>query len=88
MKRSIQLLVLTVLLSGVQLASANVMSTFPADAEASYNLPAIESYAERHARMQSSEQAGVWASARSEPVLSLRAMAISMTQARLGARGS
>jgi hypothetical protein len=50
MKRSIQLLVLSVLISSVQLASASVVSTFPADAEASHNLPAIESYADRHAR--------------------------------------
>jgi hypothetical protein len=50
MKRSIQLLVLSVLASSVQLSNAHVVSTFPSDAEASYNLPAIESYAERHAR--------------------------------------
>ena len=45
MKRK-ALLVLSVLMFGVQAASA---STFPADAEASYDLPAIQTYAERHA---------------------------------------
>jgi hypothetical protein len=50
MKRTIQVLVLSVLASAVQLANASVVSSFPADAEATYNLPALESYAERHAR--------------------------------------
>jgi hypothetical protein len=46
MKRT-QLLVLSVLALGLQgVAQA---SPFPADAEASYNLPAISSYAEQHA---------------------------------------
>jgi hypothetical protein len=46
MKRT-QFLVLSVLALGLQgVAQA---SPFPADAEASYNLPAISSYAEQHA---------------------------------------
>ena len=45
MKRT-QLLVLSVLALGLQgVAQAG---TFPADAEASYNLPAIESYSDQH----------------------------------------
>ena len=47
MKRT-QLFVLSVL--AVSLHGAAQANPFPADAEASYNLPAIESYAERHAR--------------------------------------
>ncbi len=43
MNRKAQLLVLSVLMFGVQVASAN---TFPADAEASYDLPALSSYAD------------------------------------------
>jgi hypothetical protein len=55
MKRT-QLLVLSVLALGLQgVAQA---SPFPADAEASYNLPAKSSYAEQHA-------GGTWTSAQS-----------------------
>ena len=51
MKRN-QLLVLSVLMFGVQsVASANTESPYPADAEASYNLPAIESSAAAQTRM-------------------------------------
>ena len=61
MKRKIQLLVLSsVLMLGVQNA-AIAMSTdspYPVDAEASFNLPAIESHAERSAR--SSESSEAW----------------------------
>ena len=42
MNRKAQLLVLSVLMFGVQAASAR---TFPADAEASYDLPAPATYA-------------------------------------------
>lgn len=60
MKRIIQAVCLTALLAAVQSASAivrdrhdwmpssQVESTYPADAEASFNLPALESYADRH----------------------------------------
>jgi len=52
MKRTMKLLAMSVLMFGVQHAavSAGIDSPFPADAEASYDLPAIESYAERVAR--------------------------------------
>jgi hypothetical protein len=46
MKRSAQLMVLSVLAFGMSFAQASV---FPADAEASYNLPALETYADRNA---------------------------------------
>ena len=46
MKRKTQLLVLSVVMFGVQsVASATTESPYPADAEASHNLPAIETYA-------------------------------------------
>lgn len=48
MKRT-QLFVMSVLALGLQgIAQA---TPFPADAEASYNMPAADSYAERHARL-------------------------------------
>jgi hypothetical protein len=53
MKRN-QVLLLSLLALGVSgnaLAEGVQASTFPADAEASYDLQAIETYAERHARM-------------------------------------
>ena len=54
MKRTTQLLVMSVLMFGVQHAALAepAESPFPADSsEEAYNLPAIESYAERQARM-------------------------------------
>ena len=58
MKRN-HLLVLAVLVLGVQGAVAQA-SPFPADAEASYSLPALETYAERYARIgEASESWGV-----------------------------
>ena len=42
-----QMLVLSVLTFGLQGGVAQ--ATYPADAEASFSLPALESYAERHA---------------------------------------
>ena len=54
MKRN-QLLVLSVLVFGLQgVAQA---SPYPADAEASFDLPAIESYAERQARLGNGSEA-------------------------------
>ena len=47
MKR-MQLLAVSVLALGLGVAHAN---PFPADAEASYHLPALDSYAEQRARM-------------------------------------
>jgi hypothetical protein len=49
MKRNAQLLVLSALVLGLQ--NAALASSFPADAEASYDLAAIETSAERQARM-------------------------------------
>ena len=55
MKRNL-LLVLSVMAFGLQgVAQA---SPYPADAEASFHLPALDSYAERHARM--GESADAW----------------------------
>jgi hypothetical protein len=53
MKRNL-LLLLSVLTLGI---SGNVLATFPADAEASYHLPALDTYADRHARMGESPAA-------------------------------
>ena len=47
MKR-IQLLVLSALVAGLQASAAQ--AAFPSDAEASYDLPALETYADRMAR--------------------------------------
>ena len=49
MKRT-QLLVLSALVAGLQIAVAQA-SVFPADAEASHDLPALETYADRMARI-------------------------------------
>ena len=57
MKRK-QLLVLSALVAGLQIQVAQ--AAFPTDAEASYDLPAIESYAERMARGGDSGGAEVW----------------------------
>ena len=56
MKRKL-LLVASILALGLQSGFLQA-SPFPSDAEASYDLPAIESYAERHARM--GETPDVW----------------------------
>ena len=56
MKRN-QLLLLSVLTFGMQVVAQ--ATPFPADAEASYNLPALDSYAEQHARMGDSPAWGV-----------------------------
>jgi hypothetical protein len=68
MKRKIQLLVLSsVLILGVQnVAIAMSTSPYPADAEASFSLPAIESHAERSAR--SGESAEAWGVSKREAV--------------------
>ncbi len=55
MKR-IQLLAVSVLALGLGVAQA---TPFPADAEASYHLPALDSYAEQQARMGDSPAWGV-----------------------------
>ena len=55
MKR-IQLLVLSALVAGLQASAAQ--ATFPADAEASYDLPAIQTYADRMAGIGNSGE--VW----------------------------
>ena len=63
MKR-IQLLVLSALVAGLQ-ASA-VQATFPSDAEASYDLPALETYADRMARIGDTSGAETWGVSRRE----------------------
>ena len=52
-----QLLVLSVLALGLQSVAQG--NPFPADAEASYHLPALDSYAEQQARMGDSPAWGV-----------------------------
>ena len=61
MKRTAQLLTMSVLMFGVQhvAMSASNDSGFPADAEASYNLMHADSYAERHARGEGGASWGV-----------------------------
>ena len=54
-----QLLVLSALVAGLQIAVAQA-SPFPADAEQSYDLPAIESYTERMARNGDTSGSEVW----------------------------
>lgn len=49
--------VLSFIALGLQSAAVQA-SPFPADAEASYNLPALETHADRHARM--GEASAVW----------------------------
>ena len=56
--KSIKLVVLSALVAGLQGSVAQ--ATFPSDAEASYDLPAIESYAERMARAGDTSGADVW----------------------------
>ena len=57
MKR-MQLLALSALVAGLQVSVAQ--ATFPSDAEASYDLPALETYADRMARIGDSNVAEVW----------------------------
>ena len=70
MNRKSQLLVLFVLMFGAQgvAMSANT-STFPADAEADYGLPALETYADRQARLGNGGSDVSWGvSKREQPV--------------------
>jgi hypothetical protein len=58
MKRS-QLLLLSILAIGLPGGAGLVRAeTYPADAEARYDLPALETYADRHARR--GDQTEVW----------------------------
>ena len=57
MKR-IQLLVLSALVAGLQASAAQ--ATFPSDAEASHDLPALETYADRMTRIGNTDGAEVW----------------------------
>lgn len=60
MKTKTQLLVLSVLLAASQtLATSAGASPYPADAEASFDLPALETYADRQARTGDSASWGV-----------------------------
>ena len=56
-----KLLVLSALALAAQVFSGNALANdgFPSDAEASYDLPALETYADRHARLGTSEAWGV-----------------------------
>ena len=63
MKRT-QLLVLSALVAGLQMSVAQ--ASFPSDAEASYDLPAIETYADRMARIGDSSGSEVWGVSRRE----------------------
>ena len=56
--KNVKLLVLSALVAGLQVSVAQ--ATFPSDAEASYNLPAIESYAERMVRVGDTSGAEAW----------------------------
>lgn len=56
--KSIKLVVLSALVAGLQVPAAQ--AAFPSDADASYDLPAIESYAERMARNGDANGAEVW----------------------------
>ena len=61
MKSKAQFAVLSVLLLAVSgAASANTESVFPSDAEASYDLPALDTYADRMARAGIGEPSEVW----------------------------
>jgi hypothetical protein len=62
MKRTMQLAVLSSLVFAVQGAvAANMEQPYPADAEASYTLPASDSYAERMARAgRADEEPQAW----------------------------
>ena len=68
MKRNIKVLVFSVLMFGLQGAalSATNDSPYPADAEASYNIPAKETYADRQARI--GDSAEVWGVSKREQV--------------------
>jgi hypothetical protein len=52
-----QLVLFSVLALGVQGAA---QATYPSEAKESYDLPALESYAERHARMGDGDSAPAW----------------------------
>lgn len=56
MKRT-QLLVLSALVAGLQVTAAQ--ATFPADGEDPHNLPALETYADRMARIGSGDEVAV-----------------------------
>ena len=61
MNRKLQAAVLSVVLFAVQgAASANADSPYRADAEASYNLPAKDTYADQHARNGMSAESDQW----------------------------
>ena len=63
--KSIKLVVLSALVAGLQVSVAH--AAFPSDAEASFDLPAIESYAERMARLGDTTGAEVWGVSRRDP---------------------
>ena len=56
--KHVKLLVLSALVAGLQVSVAH--ATFPSDAEASYNLPAKQSYAERMAAAGDTTGAEAW----------------------------
>ena len=68
MKSNIKVLVFSVLMFGLQgvALSATNDSPYPADAEASYNIPSKETYADRYAAMGDSSE--VWGVSKREQV--------------------
>ena len=56
--KNVKLLVLSALVAGLQVSVAQ--AAFPSDAEASYDLPAIQSYAERMASLGDTTGAEAW----------------------------
>jgi len=60
--KHVQIAVVSVLLFAAQGAaySGGMESPFPSDAEASYSLPALDTYADMQARNGGSEQSEVW----------------------------
>ena len=56
--KSKQLFVLSALLAGLQVSVAQ--ATYPADGEGPFDLPAIETYADRMARLGDTRGAEVW----------------------------
>ena len=69
MKRTVQLAVAASLVFAAQSAiSAPIESPYPSDAEASYNLPARDTYADMQARKGNSDQLENWGVGKRQPV--------------------
>jgi hypothetical protein len=69
MKRTVQLAVVASLIFAAHGAmSAPTESPYPSDAEASYNLPASDTYQDQHARAGTMEQSENWGVGKRQPV--------------------